>query len=757
MRTDQYLRRTSQTSGVTPCDRLALYLWDEAAFPNEAKFGERWVKAGEDIEKDVGVRIRGSVGVRKDKVDTGEIRLRAVWDVSALAEEVDRFYTHSRMDDYIRPAIGHRKSPTSEVHLLPWEECKLRVDRYLAKQRQPLPVVHLSALQASELEDILRVIKAGKRVIAAELCARFGKTIWAGALVIESQRPLTVIASYVLSSFKSFQKDLSGFEQFKNLIMVDTAHDDYQDRIDEALRDGKQVVAFLSMCNGRLRRHKLDYLFGKRVPRLVVVDEADFGMHQPGQAKALIAATRTVDAIVLMTGTNMDKAVGLWMPDYMTSVVYPELIMEKRTTRESYHTTLKKFTVDPSRHQLYVDVEFYQMGLARVVEWAHANDPGAFRDDGAYLPSWTKFAADPVRAKGFWTRMLQAVFEGKHSWDELNVDYQIKRSSKDGQRVAMMFLPGSTTNVNLTEAAALAQAALPAFRVVPIYGDTMTNGTAEDKVHEEIEKAQAGPVLLLSAGMAQRSFSVGAITELYLAYDSGDCGATVQKISRALTPDQVGKIGRIVSLSFDPNRDDKFDAMLLETAMNYKRTHAVATLKQSLAAVISTIDLFSCSQDGRVRVESDPYLAEALERKSIERVIGKVADLTLLTDDQVQELAAGAINVAGMTKQDPADKGKTRLTPQKKKKGKATPAMAKLAARAREMITTVVENVDVLIYGTGTDSVPKALVKIAKDRELRDSVENKFGMRFATLSYLFSAGVINADVLELTIDNMKKK
>ena len=50
------------------------------------------------------------------------------------------------------------------------------------------------------------------------------------------------------------------------------------------------------------------------------------------------------------------------------------------------------------------------------------SNPEAFEEDGVYLPSWTKFAANPIKAKGFWTRMLQAIFLGQHGWDELNID-----------------------------------------------------------------------------------------------------------------------------------------------------------------------------------------------------------------------------------------------------------------------------------------------------------------------------------------------
>ena len=202
---------------------------------------------------------------------------------------------------------------------------------------------------------------------------------------------------------------------------------------------------------------------------------------------------------------------------------------------------LKYFSVDKTRHNLVVDVEFYQMNLVGAVEWARQVEPDAFIENGIYLPSWSKFAAAPVKAKGFWCHTLQAIFEGKHSLDELNVDLQT--GAMASRKVAMRFLPGSMRNEALIEAAGYAKQALSGFSVMPICGDSnITNATAEKDVLEFIEKAESEDksVLLLSCGMAQRSFSIPEITELYIAYDEGSNAATIQKMSRALTPNKVG-------------------------------------------------------------------------------------------------------------------------------------------------------------------------------------------------------------------------
>ena len=173
----------------------------------------------------------------------------------------------------------------------------------------------------------------GKRTIVAELCARFGKTIWSGVLVKETNRPLTIVASYVLTSFASFKKDLSAFEQFRDFVLVDAADEEWEDQVQNAIEAGLQAVVFLSMCAGGRRQDKIDFLFGQPVNKLVIVDEADFGVHQVKQSTPLIEARGEDDVVVLMTGTNGDKAASIWPVDHYLSVTYPELLMEKHADR----------------------------------------------------------------------------------------------------------------------------------------------------------------------------------------------------------------------------------------------------------------------------------------------------------------------------------------------------------------------------------------------------------------------------------------
>jgi hypothetical protein len=314
-------------------EKMYCYLWHETTDIDECKFGERWVKKGQDPKKEVLKRIKESVGVRKDKFNDGTIELVAIWDVSELAKEVGRFKMHGRIDDYIRDIIGFRKNKTGEVHTLSAVDMAFKVNEFLKKQNQPLFNVGLSQNQYSAADNVLTAIAEGKRTIVAELCARFGKTIWSGALIRETEATLTIVASYVLTSFASFKKDLSAFEQFRDFVLVDTTDDDWENQVQSAVESRLQTVVFLSMCAGGRRQAKIDFLFGQDVNKLVIIDEADFGVHQSKQSTPLIEARGEDDVVILMTGTNGDKAASIWDVDHYLSVTYPELLMEKHADR----------------------------------------------------------------------------------------------------------------------------------------------------------------------------------------------------------------------------------------------------------------------------------------------------------------------------------------------------------------------------------------------------------------------------------------
>jgi len=435
---------------------------------------------------------------------------------------------------------------------------------------------------------------------------------------------------------------------------------------------------------------------------------------------------------------------------------------------------LTKFVEDVSRNLKVVDVNFYQMDLAPLVDatLCHPEDGiGVAGEDGKFLPAWSKFSRAPIRAKGFFFKMLQAVFLGT-GVDSLNADWQFDASGLEQpeQRVAMMWMSGATTNKNLKVIGEIANNALPAFEVIvisggeTINGKQVTNQNSEEIVKELIDKAvenSGKPVLIIAANMAQRSFSISEITELYLCYDSGSEGATIQKMSRALTPSsRDDKVSRIVSLSFDPARDDKFDALIVQSAVNYleknKPTGIVTDIMAALRAVLGTINIFACTDQEPVRFNVDDYLASIIERQSLTRIIGKVSNLSLLTEEEIEALAEGNTDYFRSQKPEATQKGKTTDEPRKKSEprekteNELTEAQkAKLLAKARAVIVSIVENIDIFINGTNSNTLDEAFGKIDNCEKSKLLLSKKFDVDYDIIKFLFNRGVINRNLIDL--------
>ena len=417
---------------------------------------------------------------------------------------------------------------------------------------------------------------------------------------------------------------------------------------------------------------------------------------------------------------------------------------------------MKNFTIDTTRDLLVPDFACYQMDLKGPVD--AAIKAGEVDEEFKLLPSWTKFVAHPIKSKGFFTRTLQAMFLGQGGHDEVNVDLQTEDYSKT--RVAMMFMPGNTKSEHIDTVGSIARETLPGYEVVVVNGKQKHNGkkinnkNAQDVVAEIVAKGK--PTLIIAAQMAQRSFSIPEITELYLAYDNGANGATIQKMSRTLTPDDLEKVGRIFSLSFDPNRDDKFDAMIVETAANLKKRKNIKSLRDAMREVLQTIDIFNCSKDGAIKVNVDTYLEEALGRKALSRVLGKIVNITALDEDTITALANGDNDYFRAEKQEATQKGKTKENNNIKDKAstKTDKKIEKELAKARETIVTIVENLDIIMESSDCNKFIDALEELYNDKEESEEwCQEEYGVSIDLIYYLFKHNVISQDWVELMLEN----
>lgn len=314
--------------------RPFLYLFINSDKPDECKLGGRWVLAGLDPVEDCQKRIWSQLQTSGTDAVDGKITCIGIWDVEDYAIKEGINAKGKNIDDNVRNKIGFIKY--SEWHYLPGWEFKIKVNEFFAKQGQPLPLAALSTSQYNEADDVITQFrKFDAKVIASELCARFGKTIWAGVVSVELDIELVIIASYVKTVFTSFADDFTSFEQFKDYVNVNCDDEDYKDKIKAAFKDGKRVVAYFSLVSGSNRQKRIDFLTNLAQKKMLIVDEADYGAKCKRQVEMLIAKLSKIDYTLIMTGTDIDKATSLWIDhiDYMNSVTYIELLNQKRETK----------------------------------------------------------------------------------------------------------------------------------------------------------------------------------------------------------------------------------------------------------------------------------------------------------------------------------------------------------------------------------------------------------------------------------------
>lgn len=441
-----------------------------------------------------------------------------------------------------------------------------------------------------------------------------------------------------------------------------------------------------------------------------------------------------------------------------------------------YKFNLKYFSYDPRLDLHTVTPRFFRLGIKRIVEdaikyYRYNNDNSSaeemqrFLDD---LPSFSKFYKDPLKAKGWYGRLIQALFKGEHNRPELNTEYLIQEADNYRnmpriikRRVAQYFVGENIKNKNLDIVGEIIKAALPEWKIIILHGGKkgISQYTAERIVKEELEKLQRTgffnkPVLILCAKMAQRSFTLAETTEVYLAYDGGSQAGTEQKMSRVLSPDYLSKedkIGNIFSLSFDPNRDDKIEDSILESALNVSKKSGMEP-RGAIKKILESIDIFSSDENGTLHfVNEDEFIIDSMKKGSIHRAVGVIFDAEGMDISDKLQLAHGDISYQDTKDQEVARKGKTHEKPNRDNNDDVdsddeNPPEEKddsgdVNKLAKKAIVTLCKNFGEIFWATNTTNCKDAIERMIKEDDnkiesWRDGILNNHGISLDLINKL---------------------
>ena len=744
---------------IKPYDRLFCYNWgDDINFNGKSKFGQHFVKAGNDPIKGCEHRINLSVGVVKSEYTNAYIQ--NIYDMTDWAKDVykDKFSDKVKFDDYIRTDIGAYQEK-SEIHTITPKELNYRVNKLIAKRGLAKPIAALNTAQYRQTVNVINKLK-DNNVLLLNFCARYGKTITSLIPAVEMKTPLVIISSYVKTVHASFKNDISNFDNFKNFMIVDTQDSDYQNQVNEYLKQGKQVVALVSLCNSTKRDDRIEFLMNKKLDKHLIVDEADYGAHKPGQAKILIDSynkNKSNTKVMLMTGTNADRAMSEWPIDSTVSITYPELLSYRfnstNTKKKLIDNSLKTFGWDDKRDGIICPVDFYQVDYSVLID--ECLKEKKLSNDIRQNPNLTAVNHNPIKNRPLLFKLFSSMYDSKYP--QLNILSQTQNYSGD-KRVEMAFV--SAPNRALKMIGNVAQDALKQHNVAVLTlsgalkykGKRFKQENVETYVKDFIRDNKDKNIMIISNIMAQRSFSISEIQTLYLMYDGGQLGSTIQKISRVLTAGSADKIANVICMSLDPNREDKIIDFVVESARSLmKNNKNIKTLTQAMQEVLACMPIYEFGKDGnRVKLEKDEYLEKIASQNDMEKVFGRTADLSKVSIEDIMELAGASGYKATKTKVFSRGKAKDVKRMMKKMSAKKNKRPERLAQAA---LVNIFNNLWQLSVHSNKRDLIEAIDYCMNDKDAPYGIKKTFGFDIKLIKRLNNAGAINQEHADVLINN----
>jgi hypothetical protein len=109
------------------------------------------------------------------------------------------------------------------------------------------------------------------------------------------------------------------------IATVDASEGGFQEKVTYFLEEGYKVLITFSIFSSSKIDSNVNFVQGLE-NRIIVVDEADYGMHTLAQ-RSKVDTLRKDSHLVLMTGTNSDRAAKDYEVDAYFSVTYPDMLL----------------------------------------------------------------------------------------------------------------------------------------------------------------------------------------------------------------------------------------------------------------------------------------------------------------------------------------------------------------------------------------------------------------------------------------------
>lgn len=612
--------------------------------------------------------------------------------------------------------------------------------------------VKLRSLQSRALNRAMDIIaKSGfETSIAANLCPRFGKTLWALSLFNRLHDTygtrVMLLPAYWLSVHSSFINELTEYDDFLDIVQIDVNDEDAYAKAINAVGAGQRIIIPMSL-HGDLEEWKIKHEWIANIPNAQVfsfADEGDYGTHTENQVAKLDYIFTTQAEPVL--GAKFVR-------------VYASGTNVQRLARCSKR-------LDGFIHTAYSEMEQTEPGIIRRKFFA-TQVAGLKQEvetlDEKIQPSWVKIWERPLANKAFVGKLLQSLTGEDTLRPELNL------SEMTGESVDCFMLLVSANNKEMKQIYEIAEREIPEWHVKILNGDFTDNRNAEPETKREINEARiAGKkgVVIIANQMGSRSYSISEIQATVIAYDRGSVDATMQKVSRCLTPGNTysGKVkthGYIVDLSFDPNRAENIERLILEEAIQIQRGHET-DFTSAVRYVLTSIDLFKMNEFGYAEEVNEEDLFTILgNNDNLLKVADIAVDVSVAIETGLFEILSnvnaskksnaskkdviGANAINAVTKG--ANSNKRELTNKEKK---SLEKIINDAIRSLNMSATSVYDL-----ANGGDSYRGCLELIELHPELNLEFLELFGIDASDAITLVEKRALNEAILDVIVQNSK--
>ena len=376
--------------------------------------------------------------------------------------------------------------------------------------------------------------------------------------------------------------------------------------------------------------------------------------------------------------------------------------------------------------------------------------------DETVQPSWTKIWGKPNANKSFISKLFLSLVGEEPLRQEINL------CNLSGESIDCFMMLVSANKREMKQIKDIADRAIPNYHVKILNGDYTNNKQAEFETIKEINEAKIegkDGVIIIANQMGSRSYSVSEIQATVIAYDRGSVDATMQKVSRCLTPGSTyagerKEYGHILDLSFDPNRAENIERLLVDEIVQVGKSKD-QDFPAATTYVLSTIDCFRVKYGTAVEVDEEDMFELLGDNESLLRIADVTVDVNAaldIIDDLANVTISGkkdkktreAIDKAKNTVRESGKSNKTQTNSEKKQLEK----IINDAVRSLNMSAT---SVFLLAYKGNT--YRECIESIKRNSDYRQEFQDLYGIDAFVVIEMLDRCILNEPVLDVIVQN----